>query len=52
MQVSASKTQLAASAVCRVDEAYVQKDMQREFKLKFIALLKAYDGKYTENSKQ
>ena len=25
--------------------------MQREFKLKFSALLKAYDGKYTENSK-
>ena len=25
--------------------------MQREFKLKFSALLKAYDIKYTENSK-
>ena len=25
---------------------------QREFKLKFSALLKAYDGKYTENSKK
>ena len=25
---------------------------QREFKLKFSALLKTYDGKYTENSKK
>ena len=25
---------------------------QHEFKLKFSALLKAYDGKYTENSKK
>ena len=25
---------------------------QSEFKLKFSALLKAYDGKYTENSKK
>ena len=29
-----------------------RRHMQREFKLKFSALLKAYDGKYTENGKQ
>ena len=26
--------------------------MQGEFKLKFCAVLQAYDGKYTENSKK